>query len=62
MESFAKYLLNKPDLKSRIFVSDPPGAALLLWANKSSLPKINDISIVEMEILLITILSKVLLY
>ena len=49
MESFAKYILNNSDLKDRVFISNPPSAALLIWTNKQTLPGITGISLVEME-------------
>ncbi|WP_321413062.1 hypothetical protein [uncultured Desulfobacter sp.] len=49
MESFAKYLLTSEKLKNRVFISNPPSAAILIWTNKDILPKITGVSIVEME-------------
>ena len=49
MESFAKYLLESTKLKDRLFISNPPSAAILIWTNRESLPKITGVSIVEME-------------
>lgn len=47
MEAFGRYLLTLPKFQNRVFISNPPGAALLIWTNKASLPNITGVSVVE---------------
>ncbi len=47
MEAFGRYLMNHPKYLGRVFVSSPPGAALLIWSNRDFLPNITGISLVE---------------
>lgn len=49
IESFTRLLLSKQEYRDRIFVSDPPGPALLLWTNSDFIPNISGISIVQQE-------------
>ena len=47
MESLGSFLLKHPTFKDRVFISNPPGAAFILWSNRDFLPNISGISIVE---------------
>lgn len=47
MEAFGRYLLNLPKYNDRVFVSNPPSAALLIWSNSEFLPNVSGITIVE---------------
>lgn len=49
MESLSTYLLNQPKIKDRLFISNPPNAALLLWSSADELPNISGVCIVEMD-------------
>jgi hypothetical protein len=49
MDAFIKYILNTPNLKNRVFISNPPCPHVLLWSNSNNLPYITGISILEME-------------
>jgi hypothetical protein len=47
VEAFGRYLLTLPKFQNKVFISNPPGAALLIWTNKASLPSITGVSVVE---------------
>jgi len=49
MEALSNYFLTLDALKNRIFISNPPNAALLIWTNREFLPNISGIAIVEQE-------------
>jgi hypothetical protein len=49
MEALSNYFLTLDEFKNRIFVSNPPNAALLIWTNRDFLPNISGVAIVEQE-------------
>jgi hypothetical protein len=49
MEALSNYFITLDVFKDRIFVSDPPNAALLIWTNHEFLPNISGIAIVEQQ-------------
>lgn len=49
MEALSNYFITLDRFKDRIFISNPPNAAMLIWTNRDFLPNISGISIVEQE-------------
>lgn len=47
MDAFINYVLNSQNLKNRVFVSNPPFPALLIWTNARNVTSITGISVVK---------------
>jgi hypothetical protein len=49
MDAFLSYLIDKGKIKDRLFVSNPPYPALLVWSDFTNLQKVSGITLVHME-------------